>query len=116
VSRKNKNGRVRCGKCYRVLFSELRRKPRAAELATFGAHRVDDIDDEISKLVGFDQPHQDRLRQTVIYDAGDRIVGFYCPKCSIRYDPSNCEDRVAEHVRKHQDLVLTLSDIKKRRT
>ena len=48
-------------------------------------------------------------------DAGNRIVGLYCPKCSIRYEPSNCEDRIAEHVRTQQDLVLTGSDIKTRR-
>ena len=115
MSRKNKNGRVRCGKCFRVLFSELRRKPRTGELETLGTHPVDDIDNETDKLVGFDQLHQDRLRQTVIYDVGNKIVGFYCPKCSIRYEPSNCEDRIAERVRKSQDLVLTGSDIKTRR-
>jgi hypothetical protein len=79
VSRKSKHGRVRCGKCYRVLFTALQRP---------------------------DPP---------VRDDKDNIMGFYCTKCSIRYEIRNLEIRLGEQMSKYQDLVLTGSDIKTRR-
>lgn len=117
---RNKNGRVRCGRCYKVLFSNVRRSPTAAELRAARSTDWEGLEvaermETLTRMVGFDQPHHDRLTQTVTFDADDNIAGFYCTKCSIAYEPPNLGDRLAEHTRLRQDLILLASDIKTRR-
>ena len=119
MSRKNKGGRVRCGKCFRVLWAAVRRQPRSAEIEALipdddaKLASVREAADEMARLdlYGF---HQQDLRQTTITDDNGGIVGFYCPKCSIRYvvelTPEERGD--GEH---HDDLVLTAADIVKAR-
>jgi hypothetical protein len=114
VSRKNKSGRARCGKCYRVVFAAVRRVPTRRELETL-QHVIDYFGDEFGtadrvevllKLVGSDALNGD--------DAEGRFVR-YCKKCSIRYEPLSFFDRLSEQIQKREDLVLTISDVKTRR-
>lgn len=116
---KRKAGRVRCGRCQRVLYDPTKgeRAPRRGEVDTINA-----MEQGLEKGAAL---YRSMTRPAVTSDnayfsaathgdeAGvdDSVVLFVCPgaKCEIQYRVSDYRAKLAAAVSRGEDLILTAS-------
>lgn len=97
-----KSGRVRCGRCQRVLARPYdRRQPRPHELR------------EIELATGMEEGRL-RYRYSIPREVALDWPSFvYCPKCKVTYRPTEPWERLTNAYESGSDLFLTDLDIPK---